>query len=574
MAVIFAIGVGIFSGIPQYLAREALGSDYQGVPYLFQDAEAVYLTRIQEFKDGHGDVTSPFLYEYKVGKSVMPPTGEYIYWLLSKITGTSIISVLVVSKYVFPAALFLLVYVFVLLLIKEGEGRRLLALAAATWITLGYELADVNTALSIFNGSYTSTYLSIWSRAVNPITGALLLFGFLISLLLLLREKYKATVPTILLLSVMTGYIFSFGIAFASLTIFIIVSLIFREYKKAVILFLILIGALLINLPHLLTFSTNEGEALKSGLLLTHTPLLSSILMGVILILVAGLFSDYVKKRPFSLDSPQVFLFIVLLAGFAAMNQQVITGKTVWPHHFVQYTIPLSMIAALVAFYVYIRPLIVSWWRLVLWGVIGISFMFALVSLPTYKNRLPEYKKVNDYAQMFEWLEKNDGPCVVLPVGEIEQINSYITALTHCDVYFTHYTFIGIPRERIIHNELVNMKFQNIPPEDVAEYLRDNEGRVRAVLFRDWRDLFHHSSDAWLISTGDRDEIDSWIEGQIQEMALAYKDFYRSDFRTELLKYRIDYVLHDKEGKIPFDTSRFPFLEKIYEDERFIAYEL
>lgn len=564
VAIIFAIAVGVLSGIPQYLSKQALGNDYHGVPYLFQDAEAVYLTRIQEIGDGDTDVSSPFLYEYKEGKSVMPPTGEYIYWLLSKITGLSIVSILEISKYVFPAILFILLYAFVFLLIPS----RLLAISAATLVTLGYELVDINTALSIFNGSYTSTYLSIWTRAVNPVIGALLLFGFLVALLLLLRGKYKVVIPAIFLLVLMPGYIFSFGIALASVAVLAVALLIGKQYKKA-----LLFGAILVSALPQLSLSFQEVEALKSGLLLTHMPIPSLVLISTFGLLCIGLLHDYQKRRSLSIDSPQVFLSLLLLSSILAMNQQVLTGKTVWPHHFVQYTIPLSMVGALIAFYIYIRPLISSRWRFIPWLVIAISFLFAVTSLSTYENRLPEYKKVNGYAQTFKWLEESDGPCVVLPVGEIEQINSYITALTHCDVYFTHYTFIGIPRERIIHNELVNMRFQNIAPLDAEQYLKVHEQRVRAVLFRDWKDLFRHSSDQWLASISDRAEIDSWTELQIRELVSAYEDFYRRDFRDELLKYHLDYVLYDKEGKIPFDKSRFPFLKKVYEDERFVAYE-
>ena len=64
------------------------------------------------------------------------------------------------------------------------------------------------------------------------------------------------------------------------------------------------------------------------------------------------------------------------------------------------------------------------------------------------------------------------------------------------------------------------------------------------------------------------------MESQIQELVEAYRKFRSRDLRAELLKFRLDYVLYDKEGKIPFDESRFPFLKKAYEDERFIVYEI
>lgn len=579
-AILLALLVGIISGIPQYLSVRALGPDYHGIPLLFQDSEAVYMTRIQEIDDGHGELKSPFLYEYKEGISVMPPTGEYVYFVLSKITSFSISIILVLSKYIFPALLFFLIYLFTLLLLGGAEDTRIWALSAATVVTLGYELVNFREAISIFAGRYESIYLSIWSRAVNPITGGLFLFGYLASVFLLVRGKKYAWILSGILLSVMTGYIFSFGIAVMTALVFIVAALFFGSYRTAGFLTLSVFFAFLINIPRLVfilpgVFS-NGGieEAFKSGLLLTHQPLLSVVLTVTFVILGVGIFYDLYKRRTLLLSSPQLFCFLVLLASVLAMNQHVITGKTVWPQHFVQYTTPLSIISALVAFFIYVRPLFPRLWRTIPIILITISFVFSFFTIPTYVNRLSDYKKINGYSGALSWLKSREGPCVVLPVGEIEQINSYATAFTGCDIYFTHYVFTGIPRDRIIHNELVTMAFQNIPPEESKKYLISHESRVRAVLFRDWKDLFRHSDDPWLSSISDRTEIDEWTGGVIEELSQKYKIFRQKDFRSELLKYRLDYVMDDKEGSVPFDEKLFPFLQKVYEDGKFVIYKI
>ena len=83
-ALVLAVAAGLLSGLPQHLAETSIGDDYHGVPFLFQDAELVYLTRIHEFQDGHPSVSSPFLHDYKDGSSsLMAPVGEYMYWVLS-----------------------------------------------------------------------------------------------------------------------------------------------------------------------------------------------------------------------------------------------------------------------------------------------------------------------------------------------------------------------------------------------------------------------------------------------------------------------------------------------------------
>lgn len=571
-AILLAISTGVIVILPVLFAVRALGPDYHGIPFLFNDDEIVYLTRIHEFADGYPEVASPFLHEYKDGVSVLPPTGEAVYWLMSKATGLSLSHVLVATKFLFPALLFLLIYTLVYLLLKGRIGARLSAIASAAGATLGYELANPFGAWD--------TFMSIWTRPVNPIIGGLSLFAFLIALYFILKKRYLAAIPAALLLAFMIGYIFSFGIALTSLALFAVIALMIQEYRVAVALTLTGVAAFLISLPHLVhglseSFASGSGAALKAGLLMTHVPLLSKI--GILAFVILSGFLWYKRREELSRlipPAPLTFCFTVMAAVFIAMNQQIITGRTIWPHHFVQYLYPLCIMSLMVGVVVVLAPRFYRWWRIIPLSVIIVSFSFSLLIIPKYQNVLEEYRTMNRYAAALTWLSHMGTACVVFPIEKIEHLNPFITAFTGCDVYFNNYVYTGVPSERIMHNFHAYLAMQGIAPEDAEAFLMREPKHVWSIFFRDFRDRFRSSHDPWLLSMSDRDEIDGWVNDTTAEIVSRYREFSRNDLQSELKKYRIDYMIWDSEGGTPFDVREFLFLEKVFEQDGIAIYSM
>src|SRR3989344_9555885 len=61
LAVLIAILASCIIAAPTFLSISALGGEYRGVPFLYQDYESTYMSRIQEILDGHGSLGSPLL---------------------------------------------------------------------------------------------------------------------------------------------------------------------------------------------------------------------------------------------------------------------------------------------------------------------------------------------------------------------------------------------------------------------------------------------------------------------------------------------------------------------------------
>lgn len=580
-AFVLAAIAGILSAGPMLIAPQKLGEAYHGIPYLYQDNEVVYLSRIRELQDGYRSVSSPFLHEYKEGRvNLMPPIGEHLYWLPAHLLGISLTMVLVASKFVFPALLFLILYALVFSALPSTTTiRRLSALAGASLAVLGFDLAHLSEVLSIVTGASSEVYLSVWTRLVHPISGALFLFSFLFSIRQVLEKRWWWSVPSSIFLALSIGYIFAFGMASASLGLFVLVALLFREWRVAGTLLAVGAGSMVLVTPHLMAVLPTVGgtgtyDALQNGMFLAHTPLISKVLLGALVVMLAGLVFDVRRHTKLSLIAPQIFFTSVLFAGLCAMNQQVLTGRTVWPQHFVQFTTPLVYLSLISWYALYIAPRLGRLASLVPLSLIGLSIAFAVAALPTYRFQMEDFARINRYAPLISTLNSLDAPCVVMPIERVEHLNFFITALTSCDSYSTHYTFVGVPPERVRHNFFVHLRFQGVTPSTLAAYLDERPELIWRVFFRDWEDYFYHSHDPWLTEVSDREEVEKWIEDTTREIIADYALFYKQDFHDALLMYRLDYVVSDSAGDTDFDATKYPFLEPIEEKEGIVLYRV
>ena len=583
LSFLFAALVGLLIWSPTYFATRSLGGEYQGVPFLYQDNEDTYLARIHEIIDGHSTVSSPMLADYKDSTAPVLPFGEYIYAIMV-FAGLPIQFVVIFSKFFLPAILFLLIYFFVFSLLSDGtetKDARISALSCGALILLGYDIVDMGRVLGVFSGSSASVYLSPWSRLVNPVTGAIFLFAYLISLWKILEGRNRFFVVAGFLLAGMSGYIFSFGLALIVAFLVVLLCLIQKKYTEA----LACVGNVFLGI--VLNFSywyrvlglsaTGAGltESLRNGLFFTHEPLLNKVLLITFFLFVLASFF-LVKDKKTILEKkenlPLVFSFLLLLAGFIVLNQQIVTGKTVWPQHFVQYTIPFSFISIFVLAHFFLRSRFRSLWICFVTLVSGIAVLFTFCSIGTYRNVQRDFLDTQRYAPLLRYLNERAQPdCAVLVKEKVERIARLIPALTSCNVYMTSYNFIGIPLERIEKNYLIYLRLNDVQASSIESYLKDIRTEMRIALFRDWKDMFRHTNNSWLIRISDREAIDAFFEVRAKEIANKYRDFVKKDFYTELAKNKIDYLVYDSKNG---EMVSYPFLSLVFAENGIQMYTL
>lgn len=540
----FALLVGTVSVLPQFLAIRAIGGDYEGIHFMYTANEDVYMARIQEIIDGHWGVGSAFFYEYKNWKTLMPPTGEYFYAIPAILLGVSLPSVLIASKFLFPAILFFLVYLLILKLSNDSNslGVKLNAVVGGLFITLGYDLVDFKTTWLFLNSKITTTNLLLWTRPVNPITGALLVFIFLLLLWKIINGGRRWwSLPTGLTWSLMVGYFFSWSLSLAVMTVLLAIFILKKNYRVVKNLLLICFVFFLVGLPYWLNILNSLGStdgrarAAKNGMFFTHTPVVNKVLLVISLIFLAVLAYEYFATKKLKQDNWRWFCVALIGAGWLAFNQQIITGRTIWYHHFVQYTIPFSIVVGMVLWARYLKPRFFKIW---LAGVILLIFAIIVFNVRALKSHVAYYdsfKELQKDAAIFSWLNKiAPKDCVVLVERSGSQqdfpLELLLAGFTHCNTYFTNWIFDGVPEERVKHNFLVMLRMRGVDPSVVKMYLEQHETEVRAYFFNDWNQFFGQG-------------FDPAIQKTIDKLVTEYNDFYKKNLVAELEKYKLDYIL-------------------------------
>ncbi len=578
-AILVTFLIGLIFILPQTLSRLAIGDLYKGAPFLSQNDDETYLTNIQEIIDGHWLVSSPIFSGYKDSKTYILPIGEYLYALPHILTGIPVLlMVTILSKFVFPASLFLLVYILIYSLSQNGgeeKYTKLNAIAGGLLVVLGYDFADPRYIFSSLSGKTGAVYASMWARLVNPITGSLFLMSYLILLWRSIKGNSRWLLSLIsgVILALSAGYFFSYATGLAVTGVLFIIILLGRNNscaKRIGMTMAIGVIPLLIQLSHVLLSGLLDGESSslsKLGLFYTHSPLINTLLLVALVIFVFLMFLFYKKTTEENQNERWWWQFsLAILIGLAlAFNQQIITGLTIWPQHFVQYSIPLIYIVAIVVFYKIVLP-----WSKKLW-FFGIMLIFlctiswGLWMSFQYQSRLEEYLNSQRYMKAFEWLQKEtQDECVVFAIEDTYVLSNKITAYTHCDVYYSMNTLYGVPQERIEHGYLSWLTFRGVRAENIDGYLKENKEEVYTTTFTNWMEKFKGSNYEWLDSIGDEGALDQWEGNSIIHLADAYRAFRKKDFKTELHKYRLDYVLWDKRRYPKWDPKIFPFLELVY----------
>lgn len=572
--------VGVIYIAPHLAFRWSLGDSYRGIPMMQTANEDEYLLRTQEILDGHPSLGSPVFFEYKNEPPLAPPVGEWFYALPAMALSISLVSVLTASRFLFPAILFFLVYLLVVRMGERGEmGERgtmgwlkMTGIVGALLVTLGYDLVDYHTLLGLLRGQTEIGNFLLWSRPVNPILGALFLFSFLLLLWSLMQRKEKPTAriaAAALFLALMIGsYFFSWGMALSILAILVLFLFLRREYKLAGTLSLVAPVAVIFSIPYwVAVFHASQNSwyregVLRSGLFLTHYPLLNKLLLAALFVYLILLAFDVFDKRrkeiAFHFEHWHVFCLSFLFGGLLAYSQQIVTGRTIWPYHFVQYTIPLSMVALIVLFYHVILPRNRQVFGAILCAAAFSSLLLGVYTQAhVYAASKPAFIELQKARPLFDWLNAQEKDCVVLQAGAGEGpggFDNIIPAFTHCNLYDSSWVSSLLPPERILHNYLVRMFLKGVTAETVERYVADNRLEARGRLFSNWKGLFGVPQFP--------DFSDEALPARIAALPAEYRRFYAQDMTAELQKYRLDVIISP--GPLPEPVrKRLPTLKQI-----------
>lgn len=558
LAFLAAIFVGFIYIAPNIFFIFSLEDAYRGIPMMQTANEDFYLARIQEILDGHPALGSVFFFEYKDQIPLSPPTGELFYAVPSLIFDISPVHILILSRFFLPFILFLLVYYLVRKLTDSANflSAKINAIAAALFVTLGYDLIDYRTILNYLRGVSTPGDFLIWTRPVNPILGAIFLMSFLIFLWLIVQrretkqQKFYIIGASVFLALMVTSYFFSWGIAISIIVALILIYLLKKEYKIVKNLIIVVISSFLLSLPYwYMALQAKQSfwyrdSVLRSGLFYTHYPLFNKLMLAVLFVYLLSLFLPiFIRKirgEEFVVYFGQWHWFCLafILGSLLVYIQQVLTGITIWPYHFVQYSIPLAIIVSMVLFYDIIRQKSQFLWKAMVSAVIFASLSFGIyIQVSTYKQSYSYYSDLQSYVQLFNWIDRQERDCVILVKEQAKakyRLNDLIPAFTHCNIYDSTSLSSIIPSSRIYHNYLVGMLFDGATSENISRYLEEHKKESQLHLFSNWKELF---------DVKDFPDIPDKAGEKSENLAEDYRKFFAQDLKSALKEYRLDYIL-------------------------------
>ncbi len=576
-AIFYALVVGMLFTLPQVLARIELGGAYQGAPFLYQSDDENYLANIEDILDGHVTASSPIYFGYKDSPAVILPFGEYLYVLPSVLLHIPILLVVELSKFAFPALLFLLVYALVFSLTQrdgDEEDAKLGAVAGGLLVLLGYDFVDPAHVHAVITGAAGIGYSTIWARLVNPISGGLFLFLFLMLLWKLFNGKtrllpYAAGV----LLAVMTGYVFSFGVGLSVTALLCVIAFAQKKPREAWSFVKVIgLGVLPATASGLFVLFSQAASAggstlAKAGLLHTHVPLVNRFLLLALVAFALVSAWLFLKRSNLLKDSAWWwFSFAFLVGTFLTFIQQVVTGVTVWPQHLVQYSIPVVYVVGMVVLYRCVRPWSRSLWAGLTYVILIASLAYGALVVSSYRTDMAAYASDQRYVPVYAWLNSHtaNGDCVVLVSEKENYLSGKIPAYTHCDDYYSVQNYYGVPQDRIESGYLLWLRVRGITVADVHAYLESHRPEVRSTMFTNWLELWHASGDPWLQAIQVKGALAAWEDAAAARLETDYLAFLKGDFKAELEKYKLDYVVWDKAGFPAWNPQDFPSFTEVY----------
>ncbi|OGF14633.1 hypothetical protein A3I35_02015 [Candidatus Falkowbacteria bacterium RIFCSPLOWO2_02_FULL_45_15] len=565
LALAGALIVGLIYLAPHIFFVWSLGDKYQGIPMMETANEDFYIARMQEIMDGHPSLGSFAFYEGKDQWPLTPSLGEMFYALPSMALRLPLITVVTVNRFVLPAALFVLIYFLIYnLTIYDSEvSKRLNAVAGALLVTLGYDLIDYRTVWLFLTGQIHSSSFLVWSRPVNPIIGGVLFFAFLLCLWRIMQNHQHAKtfvgVAGVLLALMVGNYFFSWGLAVSVMGILFIVYVIEKKYVPVKRLLAIGVSATLLTAPYwyiMLRLRDNqwyEDAMLRNGLLYTHYPLLNKVLLAALFFYGALLLFLFWQRNSWPLWRERVvnlayktrlqdwhlFCLALILGGLWALNQQVITGRAVWPFHFVQYTIPIAIIVTFVSGYVVVGKVMPKLWFAVIALAAASSLAWGVFTQANaYRVHFNYYAGLQEYGAVFAWLNEREKDCVVLVIddsNDMYNLVGLVPAFTHCNVYSSTWAYNLLDPARRYHSYLILLRMKGVTSDTIEAYLADNQPEVVSNLFTNWKDV-HGAPQFPDFST-------TTLAESLQRLPDDYRNFMRRDFADALRAYRLDYIV-------------------------------
>lgn len=565
IALMLALGIGIISVAPQ-LFFVLSAPNFNGVHMFGTDAEHHFLARIQEVYDGHYALGGVFSTD-KDRPYMMPGLGENIVAVLGKILHLSAPDMNVLSKFLFPILIFLLIYLFA----HQLFSSRTIAVLAALLAMFGQDLMSgpkyVFEMLSFRTSAFD--FLS-HSRPIHPQINALFLFGGLYALFKALKTGEGANKKWVIFFGVILGlsvyvYIYTWSFLMVLAGLYLLYFLYQRNKHKIRLFFYTLAVHVVISIPYWINFiqarfdPAYEDTAMRFGAIGNHTPIFGTWVM--ILFVVALLF--WPKKYKESET-----LFILIAASLLiVLNQQVITGIVLQEAHYHwNVTKPAGVAIVSAMLIVCLLEKFVKYRKIAnMLIVVAVGLLFShasLIQAASYRYEYPFWVERQRYGDVIRYLDSAyDSPQVIWSTND--ELSAYLSGYTKHDAIIPHSAVYYLEgRDHFIVMLFLQYRLKGISPEEIHAFMQKERSNVSQFIYA----IYYREK------LGSRALVPDEI---LFELSERYKDFYNLNYEDIFSNLKIDVIAWDKKKEVEIDYTKIPILhEAATVSEDFIIYEV
>jgi len=565
LAVLFAVVIGFLMILPQILLVIQMGDDYTGVNILATDSESHFLSRFQEITEedwGLSDAFWPFKKEIPHQR---PHLGQVIMYRFGQIFFLNTGQIFLLTKFILPAILFLLIYFFVLLFEKDKR----IALSASIGAMLWYGISSWPELRDFLFGGFVVARPSVFSRPVIPVFGIIILFSFLHFLYLSMTQSKKKYFWLSGIFFGLSFYIYFFVWSF--LTVFVgivglwfLISKNWANLKKVV--GIVFLGALIsapywFNLYRLIDYEFFGSSAEQVGLRFSSSPIFGKYLIIASILFFLGIYFKKIKKENIWFWSSLVISFIVIL------NQQLITHRIIQPGHYHWYIIrPIVAVIFLWFLLGLLRRYKTFFWLIILFVFLGGFYLLSGQQLFTYYHFKDEVILHSQrYGPVYEWINRNTEKNEMVFAGVLDTEDRYLfSGYTHLDeyIYRNKYLF-PYSYDQNKHILFLECRLDGINPKRARELFT---GKLKEDVFFKIYDYYYYRLT--FLDKGMPTE--PVIEGILDE----YMDFYQGSLELRFKEYPVDYLIWDEESDPEWDLDNYNFLELIYQNEGIKVYRV
>lgn len=527
MAASFAVLVMLPTILQRYDTRYA----YQGIDIMGPDAETFYAARVQEVYDGFPNLGNVFYSSPKDQPAMQPSLPERSIAAIGRLIGIDGVSAFLLSKIILSFAVFLAL-MWLLYVITERPWVSLfstvLVLAAGALLSAPWDI------IKLLHPSDAAFDYLRFSRAVNPQWSSTFFFLDVALIALWIKKHKRLPLYFAALLSgtLVYSYVYAWTYFFTVMGLLSLWYLYLRDRRRVADLIVFWILIVFVTTPYLMHLTQLAHHPLytesskRFGMVLRHAPLILGVWSSVFIGLSLASRQFWPKTWP--------LLPVLALSGVIALNQHLMTGQYIVPHHYHWYFIqPLASLVACGFSLSLLSKFFHKTLRFFLSALLVVAcVVFAgFQQYSAYRVAADLWGQLQQVAPVIRYTVKNLHAGQVVYSQDVDILN-LVPIYGSADVYFSgNATLTLTSDERSRFAYFVDLWLQGLTPTDIA---RDFPTTRRYMLSSRLHAIYYR--EAVGDYAGIPDEEVAWNVN-------AYRDFYALPLHEKLTRYPLSAVL-------------------------------